>query len=190
LPLNGFNVVGFPTLTGKDFAANLETLHIHGLNNITIYGVRKADLEAVKEMPNWVDLTVKVGQELESQSEALQLSWMLKTVDRSAGFMYNEDIVLKVGKKNSDSMYYKFMSRFNGITAHAQNEYALSKLLALYPAAKANYNMAARLVTLMMEIKEVNARYPLLRHVSANVPAVADYINLVDTAMSKEEIQW
>jgi len=47
LPLNGFNVVGFPTLTGKDFAANLETLHIHGLNNITIYGVRKADLEAV-----------------------------------------------------------------------------------------------------------------------------------------------
>jgi len=190
LPLNGFNVAGFPTMTGKDFATYLDEVRIPGLSNIAIYGVRKADLTAVKECSNWVDLTVKVGQELESQSEALQLSWMLKTVDRSAGFMYNEDIVLKVGKKNSDSMYYKFMSRFNGITAHAQNEYALSKLLALYPAAKAKYNMAERLTKLSEEIKEVSARYPLLRHVSANVPAVADYINLVDTAMSKEEIQW
>ena len=190
LPLNGFNVVGFPTLTGKDFAANLETLHIHGLNNITIYGVRKADLEAVKEMPNWVDLTVKVGQELESQSEALQLSWMLKRVDQTAGFRYNEAIVTTVGSKNSESLYYKFMSRFVGIAARKQNEYALRSMLSLYPAAKVKYNMAERLTKLSEEIKEVSARYPLLCHVSANVPAVADYINLVDTAMSKEEIQW
>ena len=190
LPLNGFNVVGFPTLTGKDFAANLETLHIHGLNNITIYGVRKADLEAVKEMPNWVDLTVKVGQELESQSETLQLSWMLKRVDQTAGFKYNEAIVTTVGSKNSESLYYKFMSRFVGIAARKQNEYALRSMLSLYPAAKVKYNMAERLTKLSEEIKEVSARYPLLCHVSANVPAVADYINLVDTAMSKEEIQW
>jgi len=190
LPLNGFNAAGFPTMTGKDFAANLETLHIHGLNNITIYGVRKADLEAVKEMPNWVDLTVKVGQELESQSEALQLSWMLKRVDQTAGFRYNEAIVTTVGSKNSESLYYKFMSRFVGIAARKQNEYALRSMLSLYPAAKVKYNMAERLTKLSEEIKEVSARYPLLCHVSANVPAVADYINLVDTAMSKEEIQW
>lgn len=189
LPLNGFNVVGFPNQSGKDFAANFNSLHIRGLSDITVYGVRKADLEEVKNLPNWVDLTVKVGEELEAQCETLQLSWLLKRVDQTSGFRYNEDIVTNVGSKNRESLYYKFMSRFVGITAHEQNEYALRIMLILYPAVKAKVNIAERVTKLSEEIKEVNARYPLLRHVSANVPAVADYINLVDAAMSKEEVQ-
>jgi len=190
LPLNGFNVAGFPNQTGKDFAAYLSALHIRGLAHITVYGVRKADLEEVKKLSNWVDLTVKVGEELDAQSESLQLSWMLKRVDQTAGFRYNEAIVTNVGSKNSESLYYKFMSRFTGITAHGRNEYALSSMLGLYPAAKAKFNMSERLTKLDEEIKEINARYPLLRHVGAPVSAVVNYINLVDAAMSKEEVQW
>ena len=158
-----------------------ELLSRSGFYSGRIYGVRKADLDAVKALPNWVDLKVGVTKELEALDTSSVMGLVKKAIDFKNVFRHNA--VMYVSNKNSP--YLKLYNTF--ATVKDENETlrsAQAELCKLFGVKIGQTIDPTKLIKQYeTEVKELKSRYSLLdslRDYAVDNTALGEYINIVD----------
>jgi len=181
LPLKGFEVLSDTDTISihnmRQFHDMVSDSGIPGLHGITIYGVRKSDIEFIKTQKNWVNVQGHIRAVLAKLDASIVQKCAMKQIDISKVFRYNKDIEKLV---DSNSPYSKFLTQFKGIGDVTVDRHSLEKLCRDY-ATPVDVESAVKTVT--DELTAIRNRYPLLsslRDYDINALAVAQYINLID----------
>ena len=181
LPLSGYHVESQYGLNDvKDLKEQLVESGITELCNITIYGVRKMDIEFIKTQKNWVNLETKINTVLTSLTVQQKTALAYNRIDRPRYLQYNDKIVKHVTKQ--DSPFVKLCDAFKGIQANSFDERSLKQLFNRY-AKDSKLDLDALAEVFNVQIKEVSMLYPLLSNLDyyrVDPSAVAHYVNLVD----------
>jgi hypothetical protein len=156
-------------------------VHESGILTDTIYGVRKADLEKIKSMSNWVSLDEFVVNKL-TQKGVLDVNGIIKEAigfDTFFKFYYiHHDIT------NADSPYVKLYNRFvcvNKVNTNARR--SIETLCKIYNVTAENVNVTEEINKYNKEMEDVKKRYPLLDNLDRyfyDQKAMAEYINAID----------
>ena len=179
LPLSGFTVLSEgPAIHNlRHFSDMVTESGIPGLNGITIYGVRKTDIEFIKTQTNWINVQEHVRAVLAKLDPKIVSQCALKQLDLNKYFRYNNDIA-KLVSPNSE--YSKFLAQFKGVENVKVDKYSLEKLCRDY-ATPVDIDTVVQSLT--DELTAIRNRYPLLsslRDYDIDPIAVAQYINLID----------
>ena len=181
LPLSGFavnSVIGH-SFDVKQFHQDLGNCGVASLRNITIYGVRKGDIEFIQSQKNWINIETYIAQELASIDNKLTMSLVLQAVDSFNHCQYNGTIVSDIANPNSP--YIKLVGQFAGFDKIKYSESSLKNLCRMY-AKGVTFNPQATVEKFEAECREVHQRYPLLAYLNrAPGNEVSAYINLIDT---------
>jgi hypothetical protein len=179
LPLSGFNIESkYGMRDAKEFYNDLKDCGIASLK-MTIYGVRKGDIEFIKTQKNWVNIEDHIAQLLKKPIDnKLVMSLALQAIDNENNVSYNYNIVSRLDAK---SPYSVFTSKLKGFEKIRYNEQSLRNLCKRY-ASGVTFSPEAQVQTLVEECKQVKERYPLLAYLRS-VPSeeLANYINMIDT---------
>jgi hypothetical protein len=173
LPIKGFNSLG-----KVDNVKALTHYMEHANIGVTVYGVRKADLEAVESMKNWVHLDTYVAQELKKFGDELVMGLVKSAIDFSDLYRYN--VFTQV---NSDSPYLKLYAEFKDVKKVDERvQYAVEWLCKHYDVTtNTNIDVTATVAKYKKEVNEINNRYPLTQYLRyAPDQEVANYINMID----------
>lgn len=160
--------------------SNIQQSNIFG--NIEIYGVRRADIEIVKEMKNWVPIDDMIIKSLNK----LNVIEFLE-INIGTDFTYNEYMMNHITDKSSQ--YLKFIATLKSSNNRSSEQKSMYRsLLRIYNKDSKAYDLAAKELSIALE--KVKNIYPMLVHVIRVAPSVmVDYINLVDSAISKSSNQ-
>jgi hypothetical protein len=186
VPLSGFTMVGIATDV-RMLQSNLKTCGIDKLKDIKIYGVRKADLDEVRALPNWVNVEDHIKNVLTAPDDAIIKTISLSRFDmfdfasdRYRNTFYESAFGIA---ENADSPYNVFTRKFKGFKRVKNLDHC--SFTALYKLYTPTINLENSIDLLVNEFKEVSDRYPLLQYMSSDdkfpTTALADYINHVDT---------
>jgi hypothetical protein len=173
LPIKGFNSLG-KVDNVKALTHYMERASI----GVTVYGVRKADLEAVESMKNWVHLDIFVAQELKKFGDEMVMGLVKSAID--FGDLYKYNVFTKV---NSDSPYLKLYAEFKDVKKVDERvQYAVEWLCKHYDVTtNTNIDVTATVSKYKKEVNELNNRYPLTQYLRyAPDQEVANYINMID----------
>jgi hypothetical protein len=163
----------------KRFYNDLKECGVAGLRGLTVYGVRKGDIEYIKTQKNWVNVEDHIAKELSTIDNKLVMSLVLQAIDNFNLCQYNESIVFNVESK--DSPYIKLVSQFKGFEKIKYSEQSLKNLCRMY-AKNVTFNPQDTVDKFVEQCKTVQQRYPLLQFLrSAPNFEVGAYINMIDT---------
>lgn len=180
LPLKGFEVqtTDVPIHNMHAFSTQVTESGIPGLHGITIYGVRKSDIDYIRTQKNWVNVQDHIRAVIGKVDAELIRKVALKELDLNKYFRYNNDIA-KLLPGNS-SPYCKFVSQFKDIKDINISRASLERLCR-------DYGKPVEIESVLQGVKDeltaIRNRYPLLsslRDYDINAVAVAQYINLID----------
>ena len=179
LPLSGY------TVESKEGHVNvnelntwLKTCGVKGLGNLTIYGVRKTDIAAIKTQKNWVNIEDYISGVLKNMTDNQVMGLVMQALDDKHISIYNTNIVSKV--IDPKSPYTEFTTKFKGVERVKHTEHSLRMLTNRY-AKGSNFDVYAVITKFEHECKSVHERYPLLKYsYGARDVDLADYINLID----------
>ena len=189
MPVSGFTTqskfnisVGktFAEIDMKDLVDMLARASVPGTVNHTIYGVRKADLDAVKAKKNWVNLEDMIVAQLAKIGDQFWMGILHQELDTYAFLRYNSIIKGRVQAK--DSLFIKVYNHFEGVSRITSQVHYLNQLLKTYMPGVVN-PLDAMKKKFVDECGAVYKKYPLLKHLSSgsNIEAIAEYINLIDS---------
>lgn len=181
LPLVGFNVQSISTdasyNSGKDLQQDLAGSGLKELAGITVYGVRKTDIDVIKNKSNWVNLETFVKRTLSSVSDKQVCGMARQALDNSTVLHYNKVLEDKI---NAQSPFAKLMRKFEGVEKIRYSSSCIDRLCEAYGGT---VDVKTKIKELADEQAKVNARYPLLTclgPVVVSEVSLAEYINLVD----------
>jgi hypothetical protein len=179
LPMSGFTAQG----ASKDYDMKTvaKALKDSGIFTETVYGVRKADLEKIKGLTNWVNLDDHVRNKL-SQQGSVDVRGIIK---EAIGFdTYYKFTYVQSNITNVDSPYLKLFNEFVGVTkVDANARRGFETLCTIYNVTAGNINVTDEIAKYTSEMKKVEGRYPLLTELTRyfrDTQAVADYVNAID----------
>lgn len=162
--------------TEKDIKNIYQTLKDSGTYNGNIYGIRKKEIDAVKNKKNWVHVDTLILDKLNAQSTTTAKSLAKSAID------FNDFFVDNVVKLVSDSSKFKQLYKeFEGVKEQ-RNDYNLQTLMRWYGVKDTKANFEAEKLSWIEKINEVKKHYPLLSKLSYTTSKtdVAEYINMID----------
>jgi hypothetical protein len=153
------------------------------ISNIAIYGVRKADIEAVKLKSNWIDLESHIESTLAKMTPAgIRPSLMnLDNRDHLVLLSSRRDALSLVSDANSEAVKTvngmgKSLSRYTTVLR--------TSLQVLFSMYSTSAKLEAFEQALANEVAAFDAKYPLMPYIqirAAPSKVIADYINLCDS---------
>jgi hypothetical protein len=184
LPLSGFFLESkFGYNSGKELYDQVEGSGLN-LQVSTVYGVRKSDIEYIKTQKNWVNYETHILDKLNKITEADLITLAVGSLDNFEQLQYNNNIMKLI--TNSDSPFAVVMAKFKGVKKTRYSKHDLECLVSHFSSGKSlSVNPEEMIKKVYAECHAVYARYPLLenlRYRDHNNAALAEYINLVDTA--------
>lgn len=181
LPMSGFVALGVAGEKGYDMKTFVTALRESNILTEKVYGVRKADLEAVKGKSNWVNLDEYVSNKL-AQNNALDIKGIIKEAigfDAYFRFAYVQNDINDV-----DSPYLKLFNEFVGVTAVSQSiRRGFEALCRIYDVTAGKVNVTDEIAKYNSEMKKLEQRYPLINELGRyfrDTKAVSEYINAID----------
>jgi hypothetical protein len=175
LPISGFKVVSEHVGDVKLLSTYLKTSDIDDLKNITIYGVRKADLENVKQKSNWINLETHIISTLSSIDKTVFKRKVVSEVPSFVLALYGNNTI-----KNMDSLAKKIAHEFHFTNS---TRYRYSGLMSLYNVYNKSVNIDpnVEIGKYREMIQSFFDRYPLIQYlIGAPSEEVISYINLID----------
>jgi hypothetical protein len=179
VPLSGFQML---SSKGYDSGKSLyeDVMSLPGLFNGTIYGVRKADIEEVKKMKNWVNFEDHITNTLVTKNVSKLLMSLVKSnLDRRELLELPNGVLSLIDSK---SPFAEMILAFKGVDKFSGNQYNMNNLFRKF-APNANLSPEALTVKYQQQVNAVNSRYPLLSSLSTyrvEASDIAEYVNLVD----------
>ena len=180
VPLSGFQMLSAKGYTsGKELYDDVNSMP--GLFNGTIYGVRKADIEEVKKMKNWINFEDHIAAKLNGKDVSKLLMSLVKAnLDNRDIFDFPKGVVDKI---DANSPYTKMILEFKGVDKFTGNQYNMKNLFRKF-APNANLSPDALTTKYQQQLNEVVRRYPLLNNLSTyrvEASDIAEYVNLIDS---------
>ncbi len=179
LPVIGFTAQG----ASKDYDMKTvaRALKDSGIFTETVYGVRKADLEKIKGLTNWVNLDDHVRNKL-AQQGSVDVRGIIKEAigfDSYYKFAFVQDEIA-----NADSPYLKLFNEFVCVTkVDANARRGFETLCTIYNVTAGNINVTDEINKYKTEMNNIEKRYPLLNELNRyyrDYKAVAEYVNAID----------
>jgi hypothetical protein len=185
LPISGFTAaeeVKYKKI--KELHDDLLNSGIKELKNVRILGVRKSDLETVQSKPNWVNLEQYIKQVISTLDLASLEKTIINGTTLTGCLRYCSEVVSKI--KNKNSLYVNFM---NMIKSYSHNNFSIQSLEKLFNIYAPDINVDIKQLNKSFQdcMEQVDQKYPLLsmlsyHEIETNHVAVAEYINLIDSA--------
>lgn len=178
LPLTGFQTVSeYGEMDNKEFFNQVQGSGIAKMHDLTLYGVRKQDLESVKTRKNWINIEEHVKAFIEANQEKIERDLVMQTVENCKIYL-NADVQKNVSDKNSEFLVTAEIFGFTD-TRNQYNEYHMGNLFRRYlKHAPKTEDMRNRL---RKQERKAHKKYPLLKYLSsADAVQVAEYVNMVD----------
>jgi hypothetical protein len=180
VPLSGFQMLSAKGYTGgKELYEDVNSMP--GLFNGTIYGVRKADIEEVKKMKNWVNFEDHIAAKLNGKDVSKLLMSLVKAnLDNRDIFDLPKSALDQI---DAGSPYAKMLLEFKGVDKFTGNQYNMKNLFRKF-APNANLSPDALTTKYQTQLNEVIRRYPLLSKLSTyrvEASDIAEYVNLIDS---------
>jgi hypothetical protein len=180
MPLSGYTPVDAIT-DPHTLYERIKRCGVDSIKDLTIYGVRKSDIEWVKTQKNWVPIERYIADVLGKLTPTALASLAAVEVDNGKIFGYNKDIASFVVR--TDSPYRVMVEKLKGVAK--SSSFSSSDLVYLLSKYAPGVDYKAVAEQLKAEMVSVRNRYPLLgqlRDWDINGLAVAEYINLIDTS--------
>jgi len=165
---------------GRDLKDLAERSGIPGLENICLYGIRKADLATVAGLANWIALEDFVLEKINEVDDTVIEQMGSKTLDISTNFP--SSMGSAVGMVNPTS---PIVAAYNGLAVRKMIKHdinAIESLVGLYGSKVVRKDMVKEIKEYGNNHLEVINQYSLLTSISryANAEPIAEYINMVD----------
>lgn len=182
-------VSGFVSIT-KKISKFKETIHLlkdtvlFGKSIGGVYGVRKADLDEVEKLPNWVNIEDHIEDIFKKNKSKILEESCSTVIDIMPTLKYNEVIC----KSLSDKSDFKILNQKMRVPNTKNDIKRLAEVLKDYDPEFLQEIIKYQ-DSLRNECKAVLNKYPLLQHLNNYLPIssyeqIAEYINLID---KKEE---
>jgi hypothetical protein len=188
IPLKGYETIG--KMEAKQIQVLLNSTKITGISGITVYGVRKKDVEDVKKLSNWTnieDLLTNYFSTPNPQYETFIARARMNLPDIIFDG-YNKTINTSLRGSNDDSPFNEFfakLAKHDNKSFNANHMHCAGLLSKVY-GNNGKYDPEIAAQKLVDEYNEVMKRYPLLKYIVYNYPNaekfqdVVDYIDLID----------
>ena len=198
LPINGFVMTSkYKWSESASHLGNiLQSSGIASLNKISVYGVRKADIEAIKTRKNWVNLEDHLVDFMAKNRTDIIDSLLAKSLDNNQFIKYNSSttsIIRNIVDKTAP--YATVVNRVHSLKRNmAVDQYAVKELITAYcPDMKAEFDKSKE--ELRKACHECYDHYPLLEMLENSVDRTtfssvkfADYINMIDSQKKNEQV--
>lgn len=161
-----------------DLAAYLGGCGIPALSSLRIVGIRRDEIDAVKDRANWFPLEQYIRDQLKLLPQETIEQLAFEVLDNNGTIRYNNVLVNALP---DSSEYKKIMSKFAAKVKNT-NIY-LSYFNILTKKYCPDRSVDAVVKNLEAEVDKIKTKYPLVQYVTGyNVPvaALAQYINLID----------
>jgi hypothetical protein len=176
IQMNHWTPVGVPY---SDLYIWYNDMRMSGVYNDEIYGVRKNDIEAVKNKPNWIELNGHVKNVLKKTDMNNVMGLVKESIDYKSFFKYVNS------KLNTDSPYYKMYAEFKDVQdGESYKRQYLTTLMGKYDVQVGKTDPTKLIEQYKEKVVQLKKRYPLisnLNYYSVNNDDVVDYINMIDT---------
>ena len=183
LPLSGYNVQSklLPSyITATSLREKLIESGIPELK-VAVYGVRKGDIEQIKQLKNWINLEDYITETLSNISQST-IDGMCKTsVEKNRVLSYTKEFSHKFDDKNPIRLMHQ---RFKFAKSVAVRANVVNDLCKIY-ATNTTFDPSVLLAKVEKECDNISARYPLLDMLNSYISrsdnsAVIEYVNLID----------
>lgn len=177
VPLSGYTPVS--GIDAKYLVTILERSGIPKLQAITVYGVRKSDIDLIKTQANWVDLEEYLKKNLKKLCKDSITNIAISNMDIPKFFRYNKAIV--DGVTDTNSPYSLFAKKIGDVSYGGY--YTVAALEWLIQSYSSTVDITNEVNALQEECHKVQERYPLICSLTssyATTEAVVEYINLID----------
>lgn len=180
-PLNNFSLESkYGNLDAKQvFSAAVRS----GLFNEVerVYGVRKAEVDWVKQQKNWVNLEDHIVSRLQSTNSNLVASVAASSYI-NFNFEFSDSLVKMISDPTSE--FLTVINLLKGASSISVVQHQITKLVSIY-FKKDQPNLISQADALAKQVNTSVQKYPMLKLISGNITnrtehVVADYINLVD----------
>ena len=173
---------------GLPDAKDLELLMKHAgipALKVNLYGVRKADIDAVKARPNWIDVEDFIVKTLNQLDDKFWRSVIVNELKDEFRFLTLPGGL--IGKHVSQSgVFYKTYQHYMGLTPTKIDSYYLDQLLNKFTPGKYNPLEKVR-ADALRECRAVHNTYPMLAYAGETTPSnktkaqhIVGYINMID----------
>ena len=185
LPLNGYTPQ-YQKLTGivgdaKQLYQYMRESTIPGISNINLYGVRKSDIEKIKDLKNWVNLETHIYEVLGNLTSDLLLPNVIYKHYSGAGFVYQEGISKLV--KSNDSKYHQVVNYLK----NKNTTFDETKAKRFVRNVRSDLDITNLVTEAEDKATKLLNTYPLLKYIKTyvtNSQDIIDYVNFID--MKKE----
>jgi hypothetical protein len=145
----------------------------------TIYGVRKGDMEAIKKLPNWVNLETHITNTLNGMNTKICMASVLERLDSHKIFEYNyQKVVDGIDAKSPAKV---FLDNFVGLPK-IDGIHWLQRLMRACSITN-TIDVDGLVAANNQELKKFADRYPLISKLGhyASEDDVCAYVKLIDT---------
>ena len=178
IPLTGYKMISeYGIDDAKDLHRWLRNCGIPSLKNIVIHGVRKGDLEAVKNKTNWINIERHIVSSISQLDKTVVIASAIKKLSITNNYIIKDVIPLV----KQDSPYVKLADYIEQTKHHKFESYALEHIFTNY-GKNITFNFNKEVEDTLTSVKEIVHRYQIFKHCGW-IPndAAAEYINMVDT---------
>lgn len=189
IPLHGFSPInqeGFPPIDDiKEFFDDISTIGIMRelKSEYHLYGVRKADLEFVKSMPNWINIQEAVKDTLKTIVDKSVMNTFMSEYSQFKA------TITVIRDKLPDGSYSKTIADniCNGNDPSSSLITIKSYIKDYWP----DYDFETTKANIKKECAQYVNKYPLIRHISYSYydkkldKDLIDYINMIDNQGEK-----
>ena len=184
VPLNGFTMISDNFTSAKELLEKASSLSsILGITT-EFFGVRKAELEKVKQYPNWVNYEDYLKQVISSIDDRVFYGMALgQNTSNILSYGINYlNLLIKMLNPHPKSMYITTFKKLIGVRVIHCDEYEYKKLFTIYGGNLDRLEQIRK--ELAKDEAAIKNRYPLMDYMSGSVPAnlIADYINIIDNS--------
>jgi hypothetical protein len=190
LPLKGWSSEFEGSVSSaQNLARQLENSGIPAFQNMTIFGVRKSDIEEVKKRKNWINLEKFIVDTLKSVDNVLISSMAASHVDASSrGSVFQRDDLLTMVK--ADSPFVEMVNSMKAASKARCDYNSLTSICTAYTAMTSGVDIVSKVKEKEIEYRDVYNRYPLLQYIGSytEAAAIVEYIDLIDAAKAENKV--
>jgi hypothetical protein len=150
--------------------------------NVDMYGVRKADIDAIKMQKNWINIEDHITKVLSNIPQTVVDGLAKDSIDNEVFMQMGSKLATKLDVKNP---IRQLIERFANVKKVKLNQAVVSMLCRVYTKDSA-FDPSKDVDKVRKECDNMYARYPMLRYVTnynrfhGDTSDVAEYINSID----------
>lgn len=179
-PLKGFQIISDTNITLNTFISYLKAIP-GAPNRPRIYGVRKADMGTIKQLPDWVNAEQLIHDRFNQLTDTTIIGMAKKNVE---SLFARDDVAKQVTDVNSP--YKIFVNKIAGSPKVQYDYYTVYAAFRLFKCA--GVSPITKITELEKEYEALRNRYPLLCFVVSDLSSMrshlAEYINLMDKSLA------